>query len=282
LPELPEVEAIVRGLREYLVGKKILAVEIFDKKRFIGETKKIVGQEISDIKRRAKVIIIMLKNKINIVIHLKMTGQLIFRDAKHKIAGGHQSKELNFDVPNNHTRIIFSVSGGGKLFYNDLIRYGYVKVLSNEDTEKITSKEFGPEPFSKDFSKEYFDSILKGARTANIKKILVDQKKIAGIGNIYSNESLYWGHINPKRKAISLSKKEQENLYDGILKALRLGIAHQGVSIRNYVDHKGQKGRMQDYFVIYGKAGEKCECGGLIKKIQLNGRGTYFCSACQR
>lgn len=282
MPELPEVETIVSGLKKCLVGQKITSINFLDKKKFIGDPKQVMNQEISDIERRAKLIVVKLKNKYNLVIHLKMTGQLIYKDKTYKIAGGHQSDELYLEVPNVHTRMIFSLSGGGKLFYNDLIRYGIIKVLTDDETERMSKYEFGPEPFSKEFSKNYFSAILDKAKTANIKKILMDQKKIAGVGNIYANEALYLAGIDPRRKAASLSKSEKDKLYDAVLKALKLGIQHLGASIRNYVNHEGKKGKMQELFKVYGRAGQKCECGSLVKKIQLNGRGTYYCPACQR
>jgi formamidopyrimidine-DNA glycosylase len=282
MPELPEVETIVSGLKKCLVGQKITSINFLDKKRFIGNPKQVINQEISDIKRRAKLIVVKLKNKYNLVIHLKMTGQLVYKDKNRKIAGGHQSDELYLEVPNAHTRIIFNLSGGGKLFYNDLIRYGIVKVLTDNETEKMSKNEFGPEPFSKEFSKSYFSAILDKAKTSNIKKILMDQKKIAGVGNIYANEALYFAGIDPRRKAVSLSRDEKDKLYDAILKVLKLGIQHLGASIKDYVNHKGEKGKMQEFFKVYGRAGQKCECGGVVKKIQLNGRGTYYCPECQR
>ncbi len=282
MPELPEVETIVSGLRKYLIGQKITSIKFLDRKRFVGDEKQILNQEILDIKRRAKLIIIKLKNKLNLVIHLKMTGQLVYKDKTHKIAGGHQSEELYLEVPNIHTRIIFNLSGGGTLYYNDLIRYGTVRILSDEEVEKMTSGEFGPEPFSSEFNKGYLSAITRKAKRANIKKILMDQKKIAGVGNIYANEALYIAGIDPRREASSLTDTEVSKLYNAILQSLTLGIKRQGASIRNYVNHEGKKGAMQNHFKVYDRTGQKCGCGGMIQKIQLNGRGTYFCPACQK
>ena len=282
MPELPEVETIKRGLKKVLIGRKIVSVKILDKKRFSGDVKEIIGQEIIGIQRRAKLIIIKFANNKHLVIHLKMTGQLIFKDKTRKIAGGHQSDELFMDVPNKYTRIIFNLSQGGKLFYNDLIRYGLVKVLDSKTTQKMLNKEFGPEPFSKNFNKQYLKSILDKSRKSNIKKILMDQKKIAGLGNIYTNEALFFAGIDPRKKAKDLKDTDIEKLYKGILKALKLGIKHLGASIRNYVDHNGKKGKMQEFFKVYNRAGQRCECNEIIKKIQLGGRGTYYCPKCQK
>ncbi|MCX6809736.1 MAG: bifunctional DNA-formamidopyrimidine glycosylase/DNA-(apurinic or apyrimidinic site) lyase [Candidatus Berkelbacteria bacterium] len=281
MPELPEVETIVGGLKGFLIGQKISSIKFLDRKRFVGDEKKIIGQKILDIKRRAKLIIIKLENNQNIVIHLKMTGQLIFKDKTHRIAGGHQSRELFIEVPNIHTRIIFDLSGGGKLFYNDLIRYGTIRVLKDDEVDKMTKGEFGPEPFSDEFNKEYLSMIAQKNKSSNIKKILMDQALIAGVGNIYANEALYLAGIDPSRKSASLSEGEISSLYNAILQSLKLGVKQQGASIRNYVNHEGKKGTMQNYFKVYDKAGQKCDCGGLVKKIQLNGRGTYYCPACQ-
>jgi len=281
MPELPEVETIKEGLKKVLLGKKIISFEILDTKRIKGNLNKIKNKKILGIKRRAKLLIIEFENKINLVIHLKMTGQLIYKDKKTKIAGGHQSEELFLEVPNKFTRVIFNLSPQSQLFYNDLIRYGEIRVLTKEETEKILKNEFGPEPFE-DFSLDYFKNLVKKYKNSNIKKLLMDQKKIAGVGNIYSNEALFYAHINPKRKAGSLSEEEIKNLFKGILKALKIGIKYEGASIRNYVNHKGEKGKMQNFFKVYEREGKKCSCGGIIKKIQLGGRGTYFCPKCQK
>lgn len=282
MPELPEVETITSGLKKFLIGKTIVSIEFLDKKKFVGDEKQIVNRKIIDIRRRAKLVIIQFESKFNLVIHLKMTGQLIFKDKNIRIAGGHQSEELFVEVPNIHTRIIFELSGGGKLFYNDLIRYGTLNVLSDNEVEKMISEKFGPEPFSDQFNVKYLSDIFKKSKTSNIKKILMDQDKIAGIGNIYANEALFYAGIDPCRQSVSLSKSEVAKLHDAVLQSLRLGIKHQGSSIRNYVNHEGKRGAMQDYFKVYDRAAQRCDCGGVIQKIQLNGRGTYFCPVCQK
>jgi formamidopyrimidine-DNA glycosylase len=282
MPELPEVETIVRGLDKLIVGLKINKVEVLDKKVFPGNPDLILNKKILNIKRRAKLLIFQLENDINLLVHLKMTGQLIYKDKSYNIAGGHQSNELYSEVPNKHTRVIFDLSNNGKLYFNDLRRFGWIKILGQQEIKKITNKEFGPEPFSKEFSEKYFTEIINQGKSANIKKILNDQKKIAGIGNMYSDEALFYAKIDPQRKAISLKNNEIKNLYVSILKVLKLGIKYEGASIKNYTNHEGKKGKMQDFFKVYGRTGKPCECGGVVKKIRLNGRGTHFCPKCQR
>ena len=287
MPELPEVETIVNGMNKLIKNLKIIKVQVLDKKVFPGNANKIVNKKILNITRRAKLLIFQLENNTNLLIHLKMTGQLIYRPSTSSgqqkgFVGGHQSNELYAEVPNKHTRVIFDLSNSGKLYYNDLRRFGWIKILSPKEIEKITDKEFGPEPFSKEFSIKYLTEIIKNSKTANIKKILNDQKKIAGIGNMYSDEALYYAKIDPRRKAVSLKDEEVKELYNSILKVLKLGIKHEGASIKNYTNHVGKKGKMQDFFKVYGRAGKPCDCGGIVKKIRLNGRGTHFCSSCQK
>jgi formamidopyrimidine-DNA glycosylase len=308
MPELPEVETIRLGLNKVLIGKKFLSIQILDKKIFPRDSEKILNKTILGLDRRAKLIIFRFAGGINMVVHLKMTGQFIYNPSAsfdktqdessvqekkriaggprptspdEVVAGGHQSEELFADVPNKHTRVIFKLPARAMLYYNDLIRYSWIKIMSDEDFEKLSAEEFGPEPLSKNFTKLYLKDLFSKKRS-NIKKILTDQKQIAGIGNIYADEILYDAQIDPRRITTDLKENEIKKIYNSIKKILKLGIKHQGSSIKNYVDHEGKKGRMQNYFKVYGKNKEKCECGGEIGKIRLNGRGTHFCPKCQK
>lgn len=282
MPELPEVETIKEGLNKVLIGKRFTDIQVLDKKIFQAGKEKILNKKILSLDRRAKLIIFNFEGDLNMVVHLKMTGQFIYQDKEKRLAGGHQSEELYADVPNKHTRVIFKISGGSMLYYNDLIRYSWIKILDDKELQNLSEKEFGEEPLSKTFTFGHLKSLIQASKKSNIKRILTDQKKIAGIGNIYADEILYNARINPRRSADSLKDVEIKKIYNSIGKILRLGIKNRGSSIKNYVDYKGIKGKMQDYFKVYGKNGNKCECGGKVEKIRLNGRGTHFCPKCQK
>jgi len=282
MPELPEVEIISQGLDKSLKGKSFSKIQILDKNRFIGNPNILLNKKIKKVYRRAKLVIFEFEKDIYLLAHLKMTGQFIYIDGKKKIAGGHISPELVEKVPNKHTRIIFFINKDQILYFNDLIRYSWLKIVNKKEIDNILKKEFGVEPLSEEFNIEVLKEIIKKSKNSNIKRVLTDQKKIAGIGNIYSDEILYDAGINPQRKAQSLTAQEIKRLFNSIKKVLLFAIEKEGSSIKNYVNSEGKRGTMQDYLKIYGKDGEKCKkCGSIIKKIKLNGRGTHFCPNCQ-
>ncbi|MDD3735244.1 MAG: bifunctional DNA-formamidopyrimidine glycosylase/DNA-(apurinic or apyrimidinic site) lyase [Candidatus Pacebacteria bacterium] len=282
MPELPEVEIISQGLDKSLKGKSFSKIQILDKNRFIGNPNILLNKKIKKVYRRAKLVIFEFEKDIYLLAHLKMTGQFIYIDGKKKIAGGHISPELVEKVPNKHTRIIFFINKDQILYFNDLIRYSWLKIVNKKEIDNILKKEFGVEPLSEEFNIEVLKEIIKKSKNSNIKRVLTDQKKIAGIGNIYSDEILYNAGINPQRKAQSLTAQEIKRLFNSIKKVLLFAIEKEGSSIKNYVNSEGKRGTMQDYLKIYGKDGEKCKkCGSIIKKIKLNGRGTHFCPNCQ-
>jgi formamidopyrimidine-DNA glycosylase len=290
MPELPEVETISKGLNKVLKGKSFSKIRILDKKVVKGDLKKLIGFKIRKIYRKAKLVIFEFEKNQNIIIHLKMTGQLIYQKTgiknhelriKKKIAGGHQSEELCLEMPNKHTRVIFQISDNAELYFNDMRRFGWIKNINNENLKELFEKEYGVEPFSKEFNLKTFNQILKNSKSSNIKKVLMDQKKIVGIGNMYADEALFLAKVDPRRKAISIKRNETEKLLKSIKKVLEQGIINQGASIKNYLTCEGKKGKAHEFFKVYNHVGEKCKCGGIIEKIKLNGRGTHFCPACQ-
>lgn len=275
MPELPEVETIRKGLEEHLVGKTIDSVEIYLAKQVQGNPHDITGSTIEQVERFGKGLVITLSNRYALAIHIKMTGQLVYRDAKITNAGKYIA------VPNPYTHVIFHLSGGATLFYNDIRQFGWVKIVPKEDLHKLQFfKEMGPEPL-KDLTQEKFAKILQ--TTTKIKPLIMDQKKIGGIGNIYANDALYLARIDPRRKANTLSEKEVKTLFDAILTVLKKGIAAGGSSENNYVNALGEQGSYQKHSLIYGKEGKPCpSCDGNIEKIMLAGRGTFFCPICQK
>lgn len=280
MPELPEVETIVRQLDKVLAGKKITAVEVLHKKSFIGDKSLLLGQTVNGVSRKAKLILIQCTPRV-IVIHLKMTGQLIYLSENHRVVGGHPTADWVNELPGKHTRVIIDFEDGGKLFFNDLRVFGWMKIMDNGQW-KIDSGRMAPDVVDKEFTLEYFKNVLlKSGRS--IKLVLLDQAKFGGIGNIYANDALYKARIDPRRKAKDLSSKETKGLYVAVKKVIDLGIKYGGASVDKYVDAAGVGGKYQEHFLVYKKDGEKCNReGNIIKKIKIGGRGTYYCPGCQK
>ncbi len=280
MPELPEVETIKLGLQKYLVGHKIQGVEIKAPKIFGGSVKQVVGAKVVEIRRRGKGLIIDLDNRYSLAIHIKLTGQLIYRDEWTKDIP--VSKTKVGTLPNPFTHIIFKLDRGAILYYNDKRRFGWIKVVKTEDVEKLPFfKTMGPEPF-KDLTLEKFEKAIQG-RTTAIKPLIMDQTKIGGIGNIYANDALFLAKIDPRRPAKSLSDEEIKKLYEAVLSVMKKSFKYGGASELNFVNALGEEGEYQMHSLVYGKKGKPCPgCPGVIKKIYLGGRGTFFCEDCQK
>jgi len=290
VPELPEVETIRMELQKAITGRTIFGVEIRVPKLFHGDESKIIGKKIKKVNRRAKQIIIDVEGDNDLLIHLKMTGQLIFdpstssgQGEESRIAGGHPSANWVAKLPNSTTHIIFDFSDGSKLFFNDLRRFGWVKVLNTKKLKEKLSKELGIEPFDKKFTVDELSGIVKSKPNWNIKKVLTDQSLISGIGNIYADEALFWAGILPERKAKDINDMEIIKLRESIVKVLKIGLKYGGSSENTYYKIDGTKGRAQEHFQVYAREGQECNsCDDKIKKIRLNGRGTHFCKKCQK
>ena len=268
MPELPEVETIKRYLNKAISGKRIVDIEILSKKQFPDNPKEVIGEKILSVERRAKNLIIKLSNKKALFIHLKLSGQLIW--------------ERKTKIPAKSTRVIISLNNG-KLFFNEIRKLGWIKIL-NQNQLDLELARFGPEPFSKDFSIEYLQKVF-GKSARPIKTVLLDQEKIAGIGNIYANEALFEAKINPRKPVNKLTVREIERLQKAILLVLKEGIKYGGASAADqlYVRPDSSHGSYQQHFRVYQKDGEKCQkCKTIIKRISLGGRGTFFCPKCQR
>jgi formamidopyrimidine-DNA glycosylase len=288
MPELPEVETIKLGLQKHLIGHKIEDVKINVAKIFEGNPKDIIGAKIVDIKRIGKGLIIELDNNYVLTVHLKMTGQLVFQDKS--TSGSVLSKKIGGDaLPSKYSHVIFTLDKGATLFYNDLRRFGWVKVLRKEDLKDVAFfKEMGPEPkvgkdlAGKELTLPYFTEVIQKS-SLPVKLILMDQKKIGGIGNIYANDALFLAGIDPKKKGKDLTNEEAEKLFKAVYEVINKSLSYGGSSDENFVNALGQEGSYQNHTLVYGKRGEKCSiCGAIIEKIQLGSRGTYFCPKHQK
>lgn len=298
MPELPEVETLKLGIQKYVVGHKILDVELAHPKIFQGSAGQIIGAKITSVRRIGKGLILELSNGYALAVHIKLTGQLVYRDEKTKKIK--LSNKVGGELPNKFTHVIFKLKSQNSrlaakrakvkktespdafLYYNDMRRFGWIKVIKSSEVNKLPFfRDMGPEPF-KDLTFARFKFIVSHKIT-KIKPLLMDQTNMGGIGNIYANDALFRAGIDPRRSAKSLSEKELEDLYDSILFVLKKGLESHGASELSFVNILGQEGEYQNYTLAYGKKGEPCpnKCGGEIKFVRIGGRGTYFCANCQ-
>lgn len=282
MPELPEVEAIKLQLGTFLKGHKILSVDVKNRKTFQGEEKNIIGGKITGTRRFGKVTVIDLDNSYSILTHVKLTGQFIYRGPNLKNPAK-LSVKVTGGVPGPHTLVIFNLDKSGVLYYNDVRRFGWIRVVktSEVETEPFIQK-LGPEPF-KDLTLDYFQEML-GKTSRAVKVVLMDQTKMGGVGNIYANDALWLAKIDPNKKANSLTLNETKALFEAILKVLKEGIKWGGASELAFVTPDGTEGKYQGHTLAYGHEGEPCErCHkALFKKYFLGGRGTYVCPYCQK
>lgn len=283
MPELPEVETIRLGLQKHLVGQTIEKVDVRLKKMLTGDISYIVGAQITSVERFGKGLVINLDNGYAIAIHIKMTGQLIYRDAT--IAKSfHPSLKIGGTIPNKFTHVIFTLKGksDAMLYYNDIRQFGWMKIIKRDELKELSFfKELGPEPL-KDLTEEMLGVILLKSK-GPIKPLLMDQKKIGGIGNIYANEALFQAKIDPRRKANTLSETELAELFAAIEFVLKKSLSYGGASEVNFVNVLGEDGGYQHHFLVYARENEPClVCQTAITKIRQAGRGTFFCTVCQR
>jgi formamidopyrimidine-DNA glycosylase len=297
MPELPEVETIKNDLKPRVVGKKIAAVEVRSEKTVRGSVRAfklaLPGKKFIDISRRGKLLIFKVIGGQFLLIHLKMTGQLIYCGPDGLVAGGHANSEaeeerFGADQPdsfcrlNKYTRVIFRFSDNSQLFFNDLRRFGYLQIVDKKKLTQVLAG-FGSEPLAREFSLSYFSEILT-SRRKSIKAVLLDQKLIAGIGNIYADESLFAAGIRPMRPAHTLTAAEKKKLFSAIKNIIKKAIKYRGTTFSNYVDGRGQAGGFRRLLKVYRREGQKClRCrAGIIKKTTVAGRGTRYCPVCQR
>ena len=286
MPELPEVETIRRQLEPNLLGKIINEIEILEKKQFIGKKEEIIGKKIVSINRYGKIISFKLTKPSNhqpvnflyLNIHLKLTGQLLYTPNLNnpffleKIPFTNTNK-----MPAKTTRIIIKFNDGSGLFFNDLRKFGWLKVADKPEIPK------GVDVLSSRFTRKYLTQVIKNSNKP-IKILLMDQEKITGIGNIYANDALFLAKIHPLRKAKTLNSQEIKDLYQSIKKVINDGIKHGGSSGADeaFVQINGTKGQHQRFFLVYQKEDAPCpNCQTLIKRIKQNNRSSFYCPKCQ-
>lgn len=287
MPELPEVEIIRKGLASQIIGKEIAGIDVNLKKSLQGPSESLIGRKIISIDRRAKMLIFNLSDGISLLVHLKLTGQLVFDkkagDKDGRVAGGHPSADWVGDLPSKFTHVVFNFSDGSVLYFNDLRQFGYIKIYQTEELKSLkVLNDLGYEPFDKEATPEYLMKIISRRPKAKIKQLILDQSVLAGVGNIYADEGLFCAGISPLRTAKELSRTELEQLISCIRKVMDKSFEFGGSSENTFVNAFGEKGEMQNHFNIYRKAGKICPCGGKVKRTVVGGRGTYYCPSCQK
>ncbi len=275
MPELPEVETIKRQLGNRLPGHALSGLNILDEKagRYLkaGDIGRAVGQRVERVDRRAKVLLLHFDNGYVLAFHLKMTGQVILGNPNT----GH--------LPDKHTRVILNFSGGTVIFFQDQRKFGWLKIIPAKALAQGLFKDrLGPEPFDTLFTVSYFQKELARSRLP-VKLYLLDQRKIAGVGNIYANEALFLAKIHPTTVSRSLSNAQSRALHRRLLEVLEKGIRLGGASDNSYLNAFGEKGEYQNHFLVYRRQNQPCPvCGTPITRITLGGRGTYLCPKCQK
>ena len=289
MPELPEVEVVKRSLINKTQNLIVKAVKIndgrlrykIDKNTF----KKIIGLKFKKISRRSKYLLFFFNKDIVMLVHLGMTGKFFFVNRKKTKYKTSFYYDINEDKDKKHDRIIFNLSNNQKLIYNDIRKFGFIKFIKQVNLEQnVHLKYLGPEPLSDKFNVGYFKNYIKG-RKRTIKDLLMDQKFISGLGNIYVNEILFFSGIKPRKKIKNLTNFEIKKIIKFSKKIISKAIILGGSSIKDFSSSGGKKGSFQQHFSVYGKKGKNCSkvnCLGEIKKIVIANRASFFCNKCQK
>lgn len=282
MPELPEVETVKLGLQRLLPGKVVASVDTVWDKSFpntgVDVAQFMIGAEVVLVQRRAKVLLIELSSKYSLVVHLKMTGQLVFR-GQEQFGAGHPNDSLIGELPDKSTRVTIEFADGSRLFFNDQRRFGWVRLIPTAEVMQIDFfKKVGPEPLGADFTAQVFHERLQRRKNTTIKAAILDQTVLAGVGNIYADEGLWGAKIHPATRVRDLSKVQTSKLYNAIIAVLRLSIEKGGSTDRNYVDAEGKRGSYMGFANVFRREGQPCSrCGAVIEKIRVAGRGTHIC-----
>ena len=286
MPELPEVETVRRGLANLIIGK-VVSGEVHDTDKGFPNTPQdvrqfLIGAAVTDVRRRAKVLIIDLSTDYSLLIHLKMTGQLVFV-GETRFGAGHPNDSLINELPDKSTRVTLTFNDETKLFFNDQRKFGWMRLMPTvEIANTAFMQKVGPEPLSTDFTTNDFIQRLARRPKTNIKAALLDQSVVAGIGNIYADESLWGAKIHPTRLVSDISEEEKGELYTEMREVMNLAIEKGGSSNSTYVNAEGKKGSYMDFARVFRREGLECpRCGTVIEKSRVAGRGTHVCPVCQ-
>lgn len=283
MPELPEVETIARRLNTKLVRRKILAVSVLRSKSWSGESDLIIEKPIEKVSRKAKLLIIDFEQSPNsIIVHLKMTGQLIHVDRnQNKVGGGHPTADWVAELPGKHTRVVLQLDDATALYFNDLRVFGWMKVVSRVDKDKEFGR-YGLDVIDPHVTTNWFHQRLQ-KKSQSIKQVIMDSSLIAGVGNIYACDGLHLAGISPTLPAKSLSIKHADKLLHALQSVINRGIELGGATIQNYKNVDGLAGSYQLERRVYARENEPCSvCGKPILRIKQGGRSTFHCPGCQK
>ena len=288
MPELPEVETVRRGLATLLPGHTVIAERHDWPKSFPSSSAEVqralIGARVTQLRRRAKVLLIDLSSGYTLVIHLKMTGQLVFRGSHGRHFGaGHPSESLVGALPDRSTRVQLELDHG-TLYFNDQRKFGWIKIVPTTEVPQLPfMQKVGPEPLDKNFTLALFTQRLQRRARSGVKAVLLDQTVLAGIGNIYADEALWAAKIHPETRVQDIPPAKLAALHKGLRAVLRLSIQKGGSTDRNYVDAHGRKGSYLGFAKVFRRQGQPCErCGTSILKLRVAGRGTHICPHCQK
>lgn len=280
MPELPEVETIKRGLSKFIINKKLTQTDILCEKSFIG---KPVTGVVKGIRRYGKALIIDLEGEISLMVHLRMTGQLIYDGASKRYAAGHPSENFVDTLPNKQTRVVLKFDDGGVLYFNDQRKFGFIKVLPTTEVENDSFiKKLAPEPWT--MKADDFYKRLMRHKNSCIKTTILDQGVVCGLGNIYADEALFMSHIHPERRCGSITPEEARLLLESARAVMERSIDSGGSTMATYVKADGTRGDYLEKFAqVFRRDGKPCPiCGTKIIKIRVAGRGTHICPCCQK
>jgi len=289
MPELPEVETVRRDLEQYLKNKKITKIIIRDdfvkkiapsKAKFI---KFLTGLTLKGVERVGKMMIFDFGTTHRVLAHMKMTGQFVFVPPRGSVVSGGHPVPQSRETPDRFNKVVIDFGRYGRLYYNDMRKFGYFQLVTRDQVD-LARKKFGPEPVEKRFTVKLFMSILERKPNLEIKKVLLMQELISGIGNIYADESCFAAGILPDRKIKTITLFEKKKLYQSIVRILKKAIVERGTSVNTYVDGSGKKGNYVRFLKVYHRAGERClKCKkATIVKTRVAGRGTSYCPICQK
>ena len=287
MPELPEVETVKRGLAKLIIGKNIKSVTSDNPKSFPNPphdvSQFLVGASITAVRRRAKVLLIDLSTKYTLVIHLKMTGQLVFV-GDERFGAGHPNDSLVNGLPDKSTRVVFEFSDGSHLFFNDQRKFGWVKLIPSEEVANLPfMQKVGPEPLEDNFTAELFYTRLQRRKNTTIKAAILDQTVLAGVGNIYADEGLWGACIHPSTRVKDVPRAAIDDLWRELREVMSLAIEKGGSSNHTYINAEGKKGSYMDFARVFRRDGEMClrHPDVEIIKLKVAGRGTHICPVCQ-
>ena len=287
MPELPEVETVRRGLSELIIGRQVKTVAHDNPKSFPNAPADVeaflIGATVTDVRRRAKVLLIDLSTDHTLVVHLKMTGQMVYR-GEAVFGAGHPNESLIGELPDKSTRVTLGFVDGSHLYFNDQRKFGWMRLMPTVEVPNINfMQKVGPEPLEADFTWQQFAARFTRRANTTIKAALLDQSVVAGVGNIYADESLWGARVHPQRLVKTVTEDEFKAIHRELREVMQLAIEKGGSTDKNYVNADGKRGSYLDFARAFRRDGQPCprHPDVVIEKLRVAGRGTHICPVCQ-